>query len=335
MLYIPPLSSYEYYKKCFKYISNLSNQHKPLIITGDFNLPDIDWSILTGGSAVTNELCNTIFELNLLQHNDQPTHIKDNTLDLILSSSADLVHSLKVLPNHQASIQSDYYIITIQPFSRSSRQVKKRSPHYVYNFGLGDYPGLCSHIHNKLLEIESVEGIEEIWTTIKEAILSKSSRLESIMRVNLQIILHQTITTLSTWYINNFKKAKSFPETLYLQSQPTREDLLKAELFNKYFHSIFTKTSTEVSEFITSSSPDDHNSLSEVVINEDDFYIAMCNLDSSKATGYDGIGPKILKICASSLYKPLHYLFTKSLQYCQMPTDWLTHIIVSVYMSGD
>ena len=54
-----------------------------------------------------------------------------------------------------------------------------------------------------------------------------------------------------------------------------------------------------------------------------------------KATGCDGIGPKILKTCASSLYKPLHYLFTKSLQYCQMPTDWLTHIIVPVYKSGD
>ena len=65
------------------------------------------------------------------------------------------------------------------------------------------------------------------------------------------------------------------------------------------------QTSTDVSEFITSSSPDDHNSLSEVVIDEQDVYIAMCNLDSSKATGCDGIGPKILKICASSLRKCL------------------------------
>ena len=44
----------------------------------------------------------------------------------------------------------------------------------MYNFRVGDYPGLCFHIHNKLLEIESVEGIEEIWTTIKEAILGGS-----------------------------------------------------------------------------------------------------------------------------------------------------------------
>ena len=56
------------------------------------------------------------------------------------------------------------------------------------------------------------------------------------------------------------------------------------------------------------SSPDDHNFLSEVIIDEEDMYTALCNLDPSKATE---IGPKIFKICASSLYKPLHYLFTK------------------------
>ena len=106
-------------------------------------------------------------------------------------------------------------------------------------------------------------------------------------------------------------------------------------MFNKYFYSIFTITSTEVSEFITKSSPDDHNFLSEVVIDEDNVFIALCNLNPTKATGCDEIGPKILKICGSSLYKPLHYLFTKSLQYCQMPTDWLTHIIVPVDKSEE
>ena len=111
-VYIPPQSSYEFYKKYFNYISGLSNQHTPLIIAGDFNLPDIDWSTLAGDSAIANELCNIIFELNLLQHIDQPTHIQGNVLDLILSGGGDLVHSLKVLPNHQISIQSDHYIIT-------------------------------------------------------------------------------------------------------------------------------------------------------------------------------------------------------------------------------
>ena len=140
-------------------------------------MPDIDWSTLTGSSADANELCNIIFELNLFQHIDQPTHIQRNTLDLILSGGEDLVHSVKVCtaqsPNFHTKRSLHYYI---QPFSRSSRQAKKRSPHYVYDFGAGDYPGLCSHIHNKLPEIESVEGIEEIWTTMEETILGDSQK---------------------------------------------------------------------------------------------------------------------------------------------------------------
>ena len=99
----------------------------PLIIAGNFNLPDIDWSTLAGGSAVANELCNIIFELNLLQHIDQPTHIQGNVLDLILSGGGDLVHSLKVLPNHQTSIQSDHYIITFNLLVGLVDRPKKKS----------------------------------------------------------------------------------------------------------------------------------------------------------------------------------------------------------------
>ena len=135
-LYIPPQSSYEYYKKCFKYISNLSNQHKPLIIAGDFNLPDIDWSTLTSGSAVANILCNIIiFELNLSQHTDQPTHIQSNMVDLILSSGEDLVHSLNVLPNHQTPIRSDHYIITFNLLVGLVNRPKKKSSLCVQFWG--------------------------------------------------------------------------------------------------------------------------------------------------------------------------------------------------------
>ena len=47
----------------------------------------------------------------------------------------------------------------------------------MYDFGAGNYPGLCSHIHNKLLKIESVEGIEEIWTTIKKQSILGGSQI--------------------------------------------------------------------------------------------------------------------------------------------------------------
>jgi len=94
------------------YICNLSNQYKPLIIAGDFNLPDIDWCTLAGGSTIVNEFCNVIFDLSLFQYIDQPTHIQGNMLDLILSDSGSIIHSIKVVPNHLTPIHSDHHIIT-------------------------------------------------------------------------------------------------------------------------------------------------------------------------------------------------------------------------------
>ena len=56
------------------------------------------------------------------------------------------------------------------------------------------------------------------------------------------------------------------------------------------------------------------------------------NLHPSKAIGYNGIGPRILRTCADCLPKPLFHLFIKSLQHCIIPADWLTHYIVPIYI---
>ena len=55
----------------------------------------------------------------------------------------------------------------------------------------------------------------------------------------------------------------------------------------------------------------------------------------NKATGMDGIGPKILKNCALSLYQPLCHLFNISLSTCQIPHDWKIHKVVPVHKSAD
>jgi len=41
---------------------------------------------------------------------------------------------------------------------------------------MGNYPELCSYLHNKLLEIMNVESVEEIWSIIKEAIIGGAQK---------------------------------------------------------------------------------------------------------------------------------------------------------------
>ena len=72
-------------------ISNLTqlvktNLSTDIIITGDFNLPDINWDTLSATSTSSSAFCDFIFDSLLTQLVDLPTHVKGNILDLVLSN---------------------------------------------------------------------------------------------------------------------------------------------------------------------------------------------------------------------------------------------------------
>ena len=64
-----------------------------ILITGDFNMPDINWSTLTGCSMISNNFCEFIFQSNLAQIVNIPTHKHGNTLDLILTDNTENIAS--------------------------------------------------------------------------------------------------------------------------------------------------------------------------------------------------------------------------------------------------
>ena len=72
--------------------------------------------------------------------------------------------------------------------------------------------------------------------------------------------------------------------------------------------------------------------LVSIQISEQEVYEALVSLHTDKVTGIDSIGPRILKQYANILAKPLHHLFTISLNSC---SEWRIHTIVPVHKSGD
>ena len=72
-----------------------------------------------------------------------------------------------------------------------------------------------------------------------------------------------------------------------------------------------------------------------ISISEEDVYNALINLDITKATDPDNIPPIVLSKCASVLCQPLHHLFSLSLKYGYLPTDWKIHKIIPIFKSGD
>ena len=89
--YCPPNPNPTYLKCLVDFLISLSQNEKNLIITGDFNLPDICWCSLSGHSPIYNLFCDFLFEYNLSQLISGPTHIKGNTLDLLLTNNEHLV----------------------------------------------------------------------------------------------------------------------------------------------------------------------------------------------------------------------------------------------------
>ena len=112
-------------------------------------------------------------------------------------------------------------------------------------------------------------------------------------------------------YINSMTKSKAIPSTIHYNATTASNDKDRATLFNQYFHSVFNQVNSDIPE------PDNliphPNPISHFEISEAEVYDALTQLDPTKAIGLDGIGPKILRSCALSLYQPLSHLFNISL----------------------
>ena len=96
----------------------VNSGHSHIIITGDFNLPQIDWGL--GLSTAPLSHCSHAFvdivnDCFLHQHVDQPTRFRTgetpHTLDLVLSNEEGMVKNLELLPGLGTS---DHVMIQFQ-----------------------------------------------------------------------------------------------------------------------------------------------------------------------------------------------------------------------------
>ena len=109
-IYMPPESSLSYVSSVVHFLTELSSSFSKCIFVGDFNFPDIDWSALTGSSSQSICFCSLIFDCNLAQHVSEPTHVKGNMLNLVLTSPGVAVNHGTVHP-HSVVYFSDHYAI--------------------------------------------------------------------------------------------------------------------------------------------------------------------------------------------------------------------------------
>ena len=107
-----------------------------------------------------------------------------------------------------------------------------------------------------------------------------------------------------------------------------------AEIFNKYFTSVFANSNCHI-PIPASQSPAPDLMLSDVHLTTEEVFQTLLTLDTNKATGPDEISPKLFKLCTYQIAPSLTKLFNKSLSYGKLPDDWKLANIVPVYKKGE
>ena len=75
--------------------------------------------------------------------------------------------------------------------------------------------------------------------------------------------------------------------------------------------------------------------LFSVSFSQDDIAKIVQNLDPNKAHGHDNISIRMLKVCGSSIYKPLEMIFKQCIETGVFPSEWKKANIVPIHKKGD
>ena len=108
----------------------------------------------------------------------------------------------------------------------------------------------------------------------------------------------------------------------------------KAEVFNNFFLINATLKDNDI-QLPAMSAPSNGDSLSQISASEKDVLDILKTLDVIKATGPDGISPKMLREAATRLAKPLTRLINMSLVCKQFPDSWKLTNVLPLYKKNE
>lgn len=114
-----------------------------LIVTGDFNFPNIDWNLVCFIDSMAEDFCNILDDFVLIQKNMYATRDSRNPgslgsiLDLVLTNNDSLVENVVVRPS---AFDSDHHPLTFKLHAKMRRpDIARRK---VYCYKRADFQGL-------------------------------------------------------------------------------------------------------------------------------------------------------------------------------------------------
>uniref|UniRef100_A0A1X7TNP0 Reverse transcriptase domain-containing protein n=1 Tax=Amphimedon queenslandica TaxID=400682 RepID=A0A1X7TNP0_AMPQE len=326
---------------------------------GDFNAPD-DLFTLSGDTHYSLTLRDLVFNFNLSQVVQVPTHNKGNTLDIVLTSIPEAISNVIATPI--TSFNTDHSAVMFQvSHLRDVSPTLLAKP--VYDSSKAEWTGLVEYLLDfNFGPLLNDDNIESVWLSFKDLLLSTlhqyipliticsttnyipwlrgplNHQLKSLrtlwrrFKANPSANLEQKLLKAEEAFATNYKNAKHVYERHLVT-----DSLPHLSVAFKYIRRMTeTDVFTDCSDFDfdPAFSSSHHDQFSSICCEEDQVFQELSSLDGTKALGIDGIGPLYLKRCPVAL-TPLTYLFNLFLSTHSLPLDWRTHLIQPIFKSGD
>ena len=172
-IYVPPQSTSCQMNQIIHALEFLPHQQCNLIVLGDFNAPDIEWSTLSASLTNSQAICNALFHLNMTQLISEPTHVKGNILDLLITNIDNYISDILV-NSPSINLASDHFPITFNLAATYSPP--KTAVRFVYDFTKADFNGL----NNYLLDVDfspcfDSPTVDDSWLQFKSVLLDAVS----------------------------------------------------------------------------------------------------------------------------------------------------------------
>eukprot|EP00794_Sanderia_malayensis_P006479 gene6479-7218_t len=334
---IQPLTELD---KSLKSLVQASQSTPNIVLTGDFNAPDINWSdcIVKQNPEYGYELNQALIDImndhDLVQNNQKPTRL-DATLDLLFATNPDLVKKIDVCQG-----MSDHMILLtdIQVNVKLSRKKARK----IYIYRKGNMENVKDDMRELLNELQGDKSVEDLWNLFSSKLLSSITKnIPTKMMSERWNIPWMTNSESNDETVQGYSVSKKFWS--YIRSK--RKDVLgvgvlrkegkditnakdKAEVLNQQYASVFTKENTNSLPSIGDSQ---FPTISNLEIESQGIAKLLSNLDPKKANGPDQLPTRVLKEAATEIAPILRYIFIKSLESGIVPQAWRNANVVPVY----
>ena len=173
--YRPPDSSIDFLHELNRFLKFVAHsQFKNVVLMGDFNYPNIQWSDGSCFSTIGSEIgfIDLITDFSYLQLINSSTR-GHNLIDLVLTTNEHLTDNFEITDDDSISLHSDHKVISFD--LKLHQRPKQSTERIVYNYSKGDFVGLLNCLQNaSLMDLvrNNCDDINVAWSKWKAAFLT-------------------------------------------------------------------------------------------------------------------------------------------------------------------